>query len=279
MATHTPQRSPTRASATITQVQKQALIDNLQLEITDRARKLRAQYALQSQGLRARLELRVNRIPQALRKRNIQELIDEHHAKSRPAPPPPVLVASKLQVVQTAPPQPARTTKRKSDEISVGDDKENIPSQAAQEIPNPKKRTKTNVAANSKAMRARNAGPAGVLSPKSHNSRTLPHSPIKPLEKSAPPRPMSSAQSTIAKPTRAPSRQAKRPGTASDTEGRASEASNTSAGTTIITKTGGRKPATTAKKPATVKGPSATRKPAVAKAEPAAATRTLRKRN
>lgn len=43
MATHTPQRSPARPSATITQVQKQALIDNLQLE----SRHLRVFPALQ----------------------------------------------------------------------------------------------------------------------------------------------------------------------------------------------------------------------------------------
>lgn len=84
--------------------------------VTERARKLRAQYALQAQGLRARLELRVNRIPQALRKRNIQELIDEHHAKSRPAPPPSPPIAVKAQpkqVVQPAPIQTKPSTKRK----------------------------------------------------------------------------------------------------------------------------------------------------------------------
>lgn len=59
------------------------------MSVTERARKLRAQYALQAQGLRARLEMRVNRIPQALRKRNIQDLLDEHadNAKPKPAAP------------------------------------------------------------------------------------------------------------------------------------------------------------------------------------------------
>ena len=36
--------------------------------------------------------MRVNRIPQALRKRNIQELVDEHAEKAKPLPPPPVTV-------------------------------------------------------------------------------------------------------------------------------------------------------------------------------------------
>lgn len=77
----TPVRTPTsrspikKARIQITANQKQALIDNLQLEITERARKLRAQYVMQAQGLRTRVELRVNRIPTALRKVTMGELI------------------------------------------------------------------------------------------------------------------------------------------------------------------------------------------------------------
>ena len=44
------------------------------LPVTERARKLRAQYAMQAQSLRSRIELRVNRIPTALRKTNMGEL-------------------------------------------------------------------------------------------------------------------------------------------------------------------------------------------------------------
>lgn len=62
--------------------QKQALVDNLQLEITERARKLRAQYALQAQGLRTRLEIRVHRIPAGLRKATIGELLEKHAHKA-----------------------------------------------------------------------------------------------------------------------------------------------------------------------------------------------------
>lgn len=90
------QRSPfKKARMGITLGQKQALIDNLQLEgrlrheqlprgpkntltftlvVTERARKLRAQYMLQAQGLRSRIEIRVNRIPTTLRRANMGEL-------------------------------------------------------------------------------------------------------------------------------------------------------------------------------------------------------------
>lgn len=72
------------------------------MAVTERARKLRAQYALQAQGLRARLEMRVNRIPQALRKRNIQDLLDEHadNAKPKPAAPLPVGASSRPKAIQ-----------------------------------------------------------------------------------------------------------------------------------------------------------------------------------
>ena len=42
--------------------------------MTERARKLRAQYALQAHSLRTRIELRVNRIPTAVRKANMGDL-------------------------------------------------------------------------------------------------------------------------------------------------------------------------------------------------------------
>ncbi|KAF7185071.1 hypothetical protein HII31_13694 [Pseudocercospora fuligena] len=283
--TRTPERSPAKRVAGITQTQKQALIDNLQLEVTERARKLRAQYALQAQGLRARLEMRVNRIPSALRKRNMQDLMEEHTAKSRPAPPAPMPVAAKSQPAAAAPStkiSAKQPLKRKSDEISAADDKENVPSEQ-QDIANPKKRTKTaTVTANTKATRTRNAGPAGVLSPRSHNSRNLPQSPIKPAgglsEKAPAARPMTGVQAVVTKITRAPSRQTKRPGTAQESEGRASEGSTTSAGTTIVTKPGTRK-AAVPKKTAPAKAATGGRKAAATKVEPAAATRTLRKRN
>ncbi|KAL8900813.1 MAG: hypothetical protein Q9192_000884 [Flavoplaca navasiana] len=174
----------------ITQGQKQALIDNLQLEITERARKLRAQYALQAHNLRARIELRVNRIPTAMRTANMGELYDKYlentrkqtskgetkqvaekaeaperraTAKSTVAPP--------KKPTETAPPPP-HGTKRSSDHFSADDDKENTPDPT---IPlQSKKRPKPN--------NHHSSNPATVLSPKSSNSRALaPHqSPTRP---------------------------------------------------------------------------------------------------
>jgi hypothetical protein len=46
--------------------------------VTDRARKLRAHYALQAKDLRGRIERRVNRIPMALRKVTMGELLERH---------------------------------------------------------------------------------------------------------------------------------------------------------------------------------------------------------
>lgn len=54
-------------------------------------------------------------------------------------------------------------------------DQENAPN-PAEPIPNPKKRTKTTTVASSRQV----TNPSTILSPKSSNSRTLPHSPIRP---------------------------------------------------------------------------------------------------
>ncbi|KAI7213023.1 hypothetical protein KC333_g6789 [Hortaea werneckii] len=189
----TPEQSPAKTMTGITEAQKQALVDNLQLEITERARKLRAQYAMQAQGLRTRLEMRVNRIPQGLRKRNIQDLLDEHAQREKPQPAPPVPVTdtepAKASVVPSKSPL-RKSLKRQSDHISTADDKENseLP---PNDLPNPKKRTKTaTTAANTKSA-SRTASrkvpaPPGILSPRSHNSRTLPKSPIKPTGEKEP---------------------------------------------------------------------------------------------
>lgn len=97
----TPASSPRKKAVGITQGQKQALIDNLQLEgdtyclcvilkkatdygsVTERARKLRAQYALQAQSLHTRIELRINRIPKSLRSANMGELVAKHLEKTK----------------------------------------------------------------------------------------------------------------------------------------------------------------------------------------------------
>ncbi|KAI7510825.1 hypothetical protein KC347_g4012 [Hortaea werneckii] len=183
----TPERSPVKTMTGITEAQKQALVDNLQLEITERARKLRAQYAMQAQGLRTRLEMRVNRIPQGLRKRNIQDLLDEHAQREKPQPAPPVPATNteptKAPVVPSKSPL-RKSLKRQSDHISTADDKENA-ELPPNDLPNPKKRTKTAATTANPKPASRTASrkvpaPPGILSPRSHNSRTLPKSPIKP---------------------------------------------------------------------------------------------------
>lgn len=55
--------------------------------VTERARKLRSQYGLLAQGLRSRLEMRVNRIPTALRKTNIMDLVEKYSDQPRAEPP------------------------------------------------------------------------------------------------------------------------------------------------------------------------------------------------
>jgi hypothetical protein len=186
-----------------------------------------------------------------------------------------------------------------SDQISE-DDKENIPSssvqQSQQDLANPKKRAKTTAAANTKAARtaSRKVVPSTVLSPKSHNSRTLPRSPFKPAG-NAPEkptiRPASPAKSIPIPGKRTASRTAKRgaaagPGSENDA-GRSSEASNTSAGTTIVHKPAPKGRTAAKKAPATTTKAAtgtAAKRGAAAKKEnipptTAAAGRSLRKRN
>ncbi|RDL38608.1 Uncharacterized protein BP5553_02948 [Venustampulla echinocandica] len=190
-------RSPIKkARAGITLGQKQALIDNLQLEITERARKLRAQYMLQAQGLRTRIEIRVNRIPTALRRAKMGELLQKHSetaAKSTNRNPQRVVKANSpaknrmedLREQSRASPSPRRAPKRLSDEIS-SIDKEN------EDVENPKKRLRPGPPSHGSSREK--LQPSQVLSPRSANSRTLPRSPIRPSgppSKSVPARPAS----------------------------------------------------------------------------------------
>ena len=73
--------------------------------MTKRARKLRAQYALQAQSLRTRIERRVHRIPTSLLKANISELllkhIEERDLQKKDREPPAALkVASKTSAIE-----------------------------------------------------------------------------------------------------------------------------------------------------------------------------------
>ncbi|TLS26382.1 hypothetical protein PpBr36_05344 [Pyricularia pennisetigena] len=200
----------------ITMAQKQALIDNLQLEITERARKLRAQYNLQAQGLRTRVEIRVNRIPMALRKAKMGDLVAKYmgggnlaaqHASSRPAAaaaasqrPPPVPekdIAPKRPMSQASitagnmPRGPGRPAKRLSNEMA-GFNKENVDANS------PKKRVRASPAPDI----ANN--PSQVLSPTSSNTRIVPRKRVPPassvIAEQQPPRPASPAKSFIARP-------------------------------------------------------------------------------
>ncbi|TFA98094.1 hypothetical protein CCMA1212_010121 [Trichoderma ghanense] len=168
-APSTPKRSPIEKKPTgITLQQKQALIENLRLEITERARRLRAQYHLQAQGLRSRIEIRLNRIPTALRKATMGDLLLKYaeqvqRAPSRPLPQPvkdlPLLPSPQKPIHQTTrAPQVGRAQKRLSNEINM--DKEN----ELQKGERPSKRARGGADAGQ-------VRPALVLSPTSSNSR------------------------------------------------------------------------------------------------------------
>ncbi|KAI1946399.1 hypothetical protein LOZ57_003654 [Ophidiomyces ophidiicola] len=201
----TPLDSPPRKKLRITQQQKQALIENLQLEVTERARKLRAHYALQAQDLRSRIERRVNRIPMALRKKLMGDLLAKYEETSvvdeaRPnastitgIPSPfkkAAIVPKTTGSTQRADKSPrisgkkpvvkaARVLGRKTDEIHSSD-KENVVRHNSIEPPlaNPKKRGKTGATGGTARVISQHTQ-GSVLSPKSSNSRTFPQSPLK----------------------------------------------------------------------------------------------------
>ncbi|KAL2263428.1 hypothetical protein VTK26DRAFT_6811 [Humicola hyalothermophila] len=170
------QESPLkRRRAGITLAQKQALIENLQLEITERARKLRANYSIHAQSLRTRIEIRVNRIPMSLRKLTMGELWEKYMAgelvkpsastNSLKGPPVPAKDKSVSRPPITRGPgatavPSARPVKRRSHEMTGGD-KEN-------ELETPQKR----VRANTTASLSRN--PVQALSSTTSNSRIAP---------------------------------------------------------------------------------------------------------
>ncbi|KAK8089491.1 hypothetical protein PG997_004452 [Apiospora hydei] len=185
--TSTPQRSPIkRRKVGLSLAQKQALIENLQLEITERARRLRAQYNVQAQQLRSRVEMRVNRIPTSLRKAKMGELFAKH---SEPQP----SRAARSQYVTRPPPVPAKDgtspkpIPRKpvstngaharrphnpvSDEMASVYDKEN----SAEPIAIPKKKSRAGLVAAEASVQ-----PSHVLSPTSTNARVAPRATERP---------------------------------------------------------------------------------------------------
>ncbi|KAI0907865.1 hypothetical protein F4824DRAFT_262110 [Ustulina deusta] len=244
-----PQRSPIlkKRKIGITLAQKQALIDNLQLEITERARRLRAQYNIQAQQLRSRVEMRVNRIPTTLRRLRMDELPKRSlHSQQLRLPP-------RSQYVAMPPPVPAkdgtspkpiarkplptasstRGLKRLSTEIS-GADKEN----QGEAIDNPRKRLRGAPIQPKAPISA-----SQVLSPTSSNTRILPRDRPASPTKSMISRPASPMK---APPTKASSNilssiveraKATRP-TTTARKATASSTASSSAGTTATTATG-----------------------------------------
>ncbi|RMJ11274.1 hypothetical protein BHE90_008147 [Fusarium euwallaceae] len=177
-------RSPIkrRTPGTITMQQKQAMIDNMQLEITERARRLRAQYSFMATTVRSRVEMRINRIPMSMRHVKMGDLLQkfleqEQQRATRSA------ALRKAVVARTSPQKQlhstahaaramTRTKKRMSDAISG--DKEN----EIEHNENAKKRVRG--APNPDIAHVR---PAQILSPTSSNSRlanrSRPASPVK----------------------------------------------------------------------------------------------------
>ncbi|KAI5850347.1 Borealin N terminal-domain-containing protein [Morchella snyderi] len=76
----TPMKSPLRQVrlAGVTKNQKMVLIENMDLELTERAKKLRSQCAMQAQALKQRIEMRINRVPKKLWDVTMGELLAQH---------------------------------------------------------------------------------------------------------------------------------------------------------------------------------------------------------
>ncbi|KAL4729971.1 hypothetical protein ACLX1H_002000 [Fusarium chlamydosporum] len=176
-------RSPIkkRTPGTITMQQKQAMIDNMQLEITERARRLRAQYNYMATTVRSRIEMRINRVPMSMRNVKMGDLLQkymdqERQRAARPAalrkPPTTARITSPVKHAQSSAHnfKSSTRTKRMSDAISG--DKEN----EIEHNENAKKKVRG--VPNGDVSHVR---PAQVLSPTSSNSRMAnrPVSPIK----------------------------------------------------------------------------------------------------
>lgn len=158
---------------------------------------------LQAQGMRSRIEIRVNRIPTALRKAKMGDLLGKHNQPRKQA----VAGPSRTEKIRSphknaihgehgirASPSPQRGVKRMSDEISV--DKEN------EDVENPKKRIRGQ-APMPPARTTSKINPSQVLSPRSANSRTYPQAPIRPIspQKSFLARPISPLKPTAPVPS------------------------------------------------------------------------------
>ncbi|KAH8905595.1 hypothetical protein BR93DRAFT_929863 [Coniochaeta sp. PMI_546] len=179
------QESPTKKRKIgLTLAQKQAMIDNLQMEITKRARTLRSKYNEYAHLLRFRIETRAQKIPSSLLGTKMGDLLAKRTAEQqqkttvppassfRPPPVPPKdVIVGRPALQRTAQgnafvASPVRVAKRSSEDISGGD-KEN----EMAHIDNPKKKPRANPAG---AATRPAPNPSQVLSPASSNSRVLP---------------------------------------------------------------------------------------------------------
>ncbi|GKU00604.1 nbl1 borealin protein [Fusarium langsethiae] len=179
---HPPSPIKKRTAGTITMQQKQAMIDNLQLEITERARRLRAQYNYMATTARSRIEMRLNRIPMSMRNVKMGDLLQKYMDQERQRaarsaairkPPTTARITSPVKQAQHGAhnfKSSTRINKRMSDAISG--DKEN----EIEHNENAKKKVRG--VPNGDVSQIR---PALVLSPTSSNSRMTnrPVSPIK----------------------------------------------------------------------------------------------------
>ena len=188
--------------------------------VTERARQLRAHYALQCSDLRSRIERRINRVPIGLRNTKMGELMAQHQDQQSNINPPPTqpIPHSPTKAPLDERPLPAlpspsklpspvkqpviqqqKSRKRKSSAIHIPSDKENHEPDTSNAGPDSlpvqknAKRAKTAAVTSQPAPKRaasrtqkkplkNNDNPTGVLSPRSHNSRTLPRSPIKDKE-------------------------------------------------------------------------------------------------
>ncbi|RMZ79493.1 hypothetical protein DV738_g3285, partial [Chaetothyriales sp. CBS 135597] len=198
----TPTASPvTHKKLKVSEAQKQTLIDNLQLEIDERKRRLRVHYALQCADLRSRIERRINRIPIAMRRMTMGEVMAKHQAaikaqtaskkpalapvpSTRPLPQLPTEHAKSPLPKQPQVHSPAvvRGRKRKTSEIHIASDQDSENQPDLDSLPVAKKVRGKGVAAPATATTraaSRTQKAASVLSPRSHNSQTLARSPTK----------------------------------------------------------------------------------------------------
>lgn len=66
---------------TLTQSQRDALIRNLEVEMDNRIRRLRAQHHLAAKALRAKIEMRINRVPKRLWNKTLAEIAQQEQNK------------------------------------------------------------------------------------------------------------------------------------------------------------------------------------------------------